>query len=100
MTPESFHTADVNISSEPAAAGQRDDRAPLEIRETSGDRGRRMQVANVKALPAAFFLGDVYPPKETWWHPSQVWSQYIRPLKEHLWKSLLGSLKAWNTGFD
>ena len=36
-----FHTADVNIPSEPAAAGQRDDRAPLETRETTGDRSLR-----------------------------------------------------------
>ena len=35
---ESFHTADVKIPSEPAAAGQRDDRATLETRVTSGDR--------------------------------------------------------------
>ena len=38
MNPESFHTADVKIPSEPAAAGERDDRGPLETRETFGDR--------------------------------------------------------------
>ena len=56
----------------------------------------RMLVAKVKALPAAFVVGDLYPTNKTWWHPGKVWWQYVRPLKKHPYMYLLGSLEGMN----
>ena len=54
-----LHTADVKIPSEPAGEGQRDDRGMPKTRERLTTEAYRMQDAKVKALPAAFLLGDL-----------------------------------------